>query len=699
MPDRPAPSVNSWLEDELYQQYLHDRRTVDPGWENVFEPNGHPATPPESNGAAHTTAIVETKPAAVPIQPGDQLIPLRGPALRIAENMTASLAIPVATSQRVMPVKVIEENRRIVNQQRASAGLSKLSYTHLIAWAIVKAIEDVPAINQAYSESGEESFRIARDHVNLGIAVDVAGKDGVRSLKVPSIKNTQAMDFAKFIAAYDDLVSRTRDNKLAVADFEGTTISLTNPGTVGTMGSNPRLMLGQGAIVATGAIDYPPEYRGVPEDIRASMGLSKVMTVTCTYDHRVIQGAESGRFLGRLQALLEGDDGFYERIFSDLRIALQPVRWEADQSAAPIVNADPAKQAAVARFIQAWRERGHLLADLDPLGSPRAPRADLDPSSHGLTLWDLDRTFHAGSFGVLTLRALAEKLRATYAGKLGVQYMHIETPEERSWLEARMEPSANLWPLEPSTRRRILKDLIEAEGFELFLDHRFKGHKRFSLEGAESMLAMFNELLERAAASGVEECVVGMSHRGRLNVLANIVGKSLAQLFSEFDGGEEDPESFEGMGDVKYHLGATGVRHTANGKDITVSIAPNPSHLEAVNPVAEGLTRPKQDRIGDTHRARVIPLLIHGDAAMSGQGIVAETMNLSRLAGYSTGGTIHIVVNNQIGFTTNPEGGRSSTYCTDIALTFGAPVFHVNGDDPEACIRSIELSYDYRQRF
>ncbi len=684
MSQNPAPSVNSWLEDELYQQYLHDRKTLDSGWTQVFEGNGHSPAP-------HAAAIETRKPEPPPaMAPGDQLVPLRGPALKIAENMTASLAIPVATSQRVMPVKVLEENRRAINQHR------KISYTHLIAWAIVKTLKKIPAINQAYSENGAESFRITREHVNLGVAVDVAGKDGARSLKVPNIKAAETMNFAQFIAAYDDLIARTRENKLQVSDFEGTTISLTNPGTVGTMGSNPRLMPGQGAIIATGAIDYPPEYRGVPEDTRFSLGISKVMTVTCTYDHRVIQGAESGAFLGRLQALLEGEDGFYEEVFRDLGIVQRPVRWEPDQAAAPLINADPVKQAAVARFIQAWRERGHLESDLDPLGSKRPAHPDLDPSAHGLTIWDLDRTFHAGSFGVMTLRSLADRLRSIYAGKFGVQYMHIENPEERRWLESRVEGS---WNIDDAARRRILKDIVEAEGFELFLDHRFKGHKRFSLEGGESMAAMVDELLERAAGGGVAEVVIGMSHRGRLSTLVNIVGKSMLQLFSEFDGDAIDPESFEGQGDVKYHLGATGVRKTSTGKEITVTVAFNPSHLEAVNPVAEGLARPKQDRLNDTKREKVIPLLIHGDAAMAGQGIVAETMNLSQVPGYNTGGTVHIVVNNQIGFTTNPEEARSMTYCTDVALAFGAPVFHVNADDPEACVRLTQIAYDYRQRF
>jgi 2-oxoglutarate dehydrogenase E1 component len=706
--------VNSWLEDELYQQYLYDRQTVDPTWKQVFESDGHTA---EGNGSAVATAeppavatpqgtpvpqALGTHAPLVPVSPGDQLVPLRGPALRIAENMTASLTMPVATSQRVMPVKVIDENRRLINQHlsqhRSAAGPSKLSYTHFVAWAIVKALEKMPSLNQAYSENGQESYRITRDHVNLGLAVDVAGKDGSRSLKVPSIKNAQAMRFPEFAAAYDDLVTRARENKLTVADFEGTTISLTNPGTVGTAGSIPRLMPGQGAIIATGAIDFPPEYRGVPEDTRASLGLSKVMTVTCTYDHRVIQGAESGMFLGRLQALLEGEDGFYDEIFSQLGAPVRPFRWEPDQAAAPLINADPVKQGAVARLIQAWRERGHLVADLDPLGDMRTPHPDLDPSSHGLTIWDLDRTFHAGGFGVTTLRALLDRLRQTYAGTMGVQYMHIDAPEERHWFEQRMEPSANQWSLDSVTRRRILKTIVEAEGFELFLDVRFKGHKRFSLEGGEAAIGMIDELLEHAAEGGVHECVIGMAHRGRLNLLINVIGKSMVQLFSEFDG-EIDPESTEGSGDVKYHLGASGVRHTSTGKEITVSVAFNPSHLEAVNPVVEGLVRPKQDRLGDEKRERVIPVVIHGDAAMIGQGIVAETINLSRIPGYDTGGTIHLVINNQIGFTTNPEAGRSSTYCSDIALMVQAPVFHVNGDDPEACVRATHLAYEYRQRF
>lgn len=696
MPEPPKPSVNSWLEDELYHQYLRDRQTVDADWKQVFETNGH-TLPGNGNTAAAPLPAVKTA-VAPPAVPGDELVPLRGSALRIAENMTASLAMPVATSQRAMPVKVIDENRRLINERREMAGKSKISYTHIVAWAIVKAVEKVPALNQAYSEAGGESFRITHKNLNLGIAVDVAGKDGARSLKVPSIKAAQAMDFAQFLAAFDDLVARARTNKLVVADFEGTTISLTNPGTVGTMGSTPRLMPGQGAIIATGAIDYPPEYRGVPEETRTSIGISKVMTVTCTYDHRVIQGAESGLFLGRLQALLEGEDGFYDSIFASLGIPMRALRWEPDQSAAPVINADPMKQAAVARLIQAWRERGHLVADLDPLGVPRASHPDLEPSTQGLTIWDLDRSFHAGSFGVMTLRALIDRLRVTYAGKIGVQWMHIDNIEERNWLEQRMEPTLNRWPLEPALRRRVLQDVIGAESFENFLDVRFKGHKRFGLEGGESAIAAMEEVLDRAANAGAGEVIIGMAHRGRLVVLCNVAGKSMVQLFAEFEG-DDDPDSIEGSGDVKYHLGGTEERQLASGKKIKVTVAFNPSHLEAVNPVLEGMVRAEQDELKDSQRDKVIPLVIHGDAAMAGQGIVAEVFNFSQLPGYETGGTIHLVINNQIGFTTTSSEGRSSTYCSDVALSVQAPVFHVNGDDPEACVRATQIACDYRRRF
>ena len=715
----PEFGINSWLEDELYQQYLHDRKTVDDSWKKVFESNGGVAVstvngesqrPPHvSNGSPKAAA-----PAPPPPVPGDQLVPLRGASARIAENMNASLSIPIATSQRAIPVKVIDENRRIVNEHRILTGKSKISYTHIIGWAIVQAVQSNPSLNHAYAESNGEPYRVLHSQINIGIAVDVAGKDGVRSLKVPNIKNAAALDFARYVEAFDDVVARARTNKLTVQDFEGTTISLTNPGTVGTLGSVPRLMPGQGAIIATGTIDYPAEYHGASEQLRALLGLSKVMMVTCTYDHRVIQGAESGIFLGRLQKLLEGQEGFYEEVFDHLKIPHKPVHWEKDR---PISlpggrgteRDEVAQEAAVLQLINAYRVRGHLIADFDPLGSEPTYHPELDPATYGLTIWDLDREFLTGTLmsgkgsgeaetqKIATLREILETLRNTYCGKIGCEYMNIQIPEQKRWLQLRMEPTGNRWPLDPDTRMRALRDVVEAEEFEHFLHARFVGHKRFSLEGAESAMVILDEVLERAANTNVHEAVIGMAHRGRLNMLANIVDKSLVEILSEFEG--IDPYSTQGSGDVKYHLGASGVRKSSTGREIVVSVACNPSHLEAVDPVAEGIVRPKQDRLGDVKRERVIPILIHGDAAFAGQGVVAETLNLSQLEGYKTGGTIHLVVNNQIGFTTNPDEARSTPYSTDVARMVQAPIFHVNGDDPEACLRVAQMAYDYRQEF
>lgn len=757
----PALGINSWLEDELYQQYQFDRKSVDEGWSDLFvhaeTSNGVAAAVNGDAAAAVALAEAPPAPAPTPVKPptpapeppaappppsarpaesntevaktappppakveqkavgaNDQLIPLRGAAARIAENMTASLAIPVATSQRQIAVRVIEENRNIINKHRSQLGRGKLSFTHLIAWAIVKAIKSNPSLNHAYAENGGEPFRVVRSQVSIGLAVDIAAKDGSRSLKVPNIKNADGMTFAQFIAAYDDVVARARTNKLQVADFTGTSISLTNPGTVGTLGSVPRLMPGQGAIIATGVIDYPAEFAAVSEENRALLGLSKTLMITCTYDHRIIQGAESGSFLAKLQQLLQGEDGFYEGIFRDLRIPFMPIRWQADKQITPTrfgsVNTDVAKEAAVIQLINAYRIQGHMMANTNPLGNDPIYQSELDPASYGLSIWDLDRPFLAGAVkapsGAIasymqpyeTLREILDRLRSTYCGSMGVEYMHIQDPEQKQWLQERMESTLNLWKLDDVVKHRILSRLLQSEEFEHFLQTRFVGQKRFGLEGLESTMVALDEILERAANENVHEAVIGMAHRGRLNVLANVVGKSMAQVFSEFDG-EPDPESVQGAGDVKYHLGASGVHTSTRGKEILVSVAFNPSHLEAVDPVVEGLVRPKQDRLGDTERARVLPILIHGDAAFIGQGVVAEVLQFSQLDGYKTGGTIHVVTNNQIGFTTNPLEGRSSRYCTDIALSVQAPIFHVNGDDPEACFRAAQLAYDYRQHF
>ena len=702
----PDLGINSWLEDELYQQYLHDRSTVDESWKHVFDTNGNGA-----NGARPTTsATALPMPAAPALEPaaGEQLQPLRGAAGRIAENMGASVFIPLATSQRTIAVKVMEENRRIVNQHRSIAGKSKVSFTHIVGWAVVKALAEIPALNHAYSERDGQPFRLIRPQVNLGIAVDVAGRDGARSLMVPNIKNAGALSFSQYLAAFDDLVARARSAKLTPADFQGTTISLTNPGTVGTMSSNPRLMAGQGCIVATGAIDFPAEYRGAAEETRSVLGISKVMNITSTYDHRIIQGAESGAFLGKLQSLLDGENGFYEAIFTDLHMPHLPVRWEIDRTALlPGRGAaqleEIAKEAGVIQMINAYRVRGHLIADLDPLGAEPSHHAELDPESYGLTIWDLDREFFAGSLGEATgkgqatLREILETLRQTYCGKIGAEYMHIQLPERKKWLQQRMEPQANNWPLSKEVRLRVLRDLIASEEFEHFLHSRFIGQKRFALEGGEAAIAILEAVLRRAANNNVQEAVIGMSHRGRLNLLANALGIDVKWIFSEFEG--VDPASVQGSGDVKYHLGGLGVRKFENGRELKISVAPNPSHLEAVDPVVEGITRPKQDYAGDTNRERIIPLLLHGDAAFAGQGVVAETLNLSQLDGYSTGGTIHLIINNQIGFTTLPDESRSTQYCTDISRGLQAPIFHINADDPEAGVRVAQIAYDYRQQF
>jgi 2-oxoglutarate dehydrogenase E1 component len=751
-PSEQRPGLNSWLEDELYQEYVHDHRIVDKSWRQVFDSappqeNGQPAmaglssetaaseAPVAATAAPETAvavrsaaasapvstpapivptptvlpqAVAPAKAPAIPLSPTDQLVPLRGAPLRVAENMTVSLGVPTATSQRTIAVKVIDENRRLLNQMRELHGKSKVSYTHLTAWAMVRALKTQPGINDAYAELDGAPHRVVRREINLGIAVDVAGKDGHRGLMVPNIKNAGALGFGQFLATFDDLVARARTGKLGPDDFQGTTISLTNPGTVGTGASMPRLLPGQGAIIATGSIDYPPEFQGASDNLRAQLGIAKIMTLTCTYDHRIIQGAESGAFLGKLQALLEGQDGFYEEVFLELGMPYQPVKWQGDRGG--IVSAfrddkrldEIAKQAAVLQLINAYRVRGHLIADLNPLGTSPQYHPELDPGTYGLTIWDLDREFITGSLagrpGVATLRVILDTLRQTYCGRLGCEYMHIQHPEEKRWLQERMEPQANLWPLGAELKRRVLMRLLQAESFESFLQTRFVGQKRFSLEGGESAMVILDELMERAADKGVREMVMGMAHRGRLTVLSSLVGKSTAQIFGEFEG-NVDPETTQGSGDVKYHLGASGTQRTVGGNEIKVSLSPNPSHLEAVDPVVEGIVRAKQTRMGDAAHDKVLPVLVHGDAAFSGQGVVAETLNLSLLKGFATGGTVHLVINNQLGFTATPEESRSSTYCTDVARMVQAPILHANGDDPEACVRAIQIAFDYRQQF
>ncbi len=624
---------------------------------------------------------------------------LRGAPARTVQNMDASLTVPTATSVRSVPVKLLWDNRIVINNHLSRARGGKVSFTHLIGYALIKALKTMPEMNVGFDVVDGKPNLITPAHINLGLAIDVQKADGTRQLLVPSIKAAERMDFATFWTAYEDVVRRTRDGKLTVEDFQGTTISLTNPGTIGTNHSVPRLMKGQGAIVGVGAMEYPPEYQGASEETIARNAISKVMTLTSTYDHRVIQGAQSGDFLRRIHALLLGEEEFYDEIFAALRIPYEPIRWAQDIATSH--DDQIGKQARILELIHAYRVRGHLMADTDPLEYRQRSHPDLEVTSHGLTLWDLDREFPTGSFGgegrrFMKLRTILGILRDSYCRTTGIEYMHIMDPEQRRWIQERVEQPHTKPPREEQLR--ILLKLNQAEAFETFLQTKFVGQKRFSLEGGETTIPLLDEICEAAAEADLDEVCIGMAHRGRLNVLANIVGKKYSQIFREFEG-NIDPRTVQGSGDVKYHLGAEGEFLAGSGDRIKVSVAANPSHLEAVDPVLEGIARAKQDMLDRGAEYPVLPLLVHGDAAFAGQGVVAETLNLSQLRGYRTGGTIHVVVNNQVGFTTSPGSSRSSLYCTDVARMVQAPIFHVNGDDPEACIRVARLAFEYRQAF
>ena len=623
---------------------------------------------------------------------------LRGAPARTVSNMDASLTVPTATSVRSVPVKLLWDNRIVINNHLARARGGKVSFTHIIGYALAKAAAAMPAMNVGFDTVDGKPNLITPAHVNLGLAIDLPKEDGTRQLLVPCIKRAETMDFAHFWTAYEDLVRKARNGKLQVTDFQGTSISLTNPGTIGTNHSVPRLMKGQGAIIGVGSMEFPPEFQGASEETITRNAISKIMTLTSTYDHRVIQGALSGEFLRRLHQLLLGEDGFYDEIFRSLRIPYEPIRWSADIS----TNHDDeiSKQARILELIHAYRVRGHMMADTDPLEYKQRSHPDLEVESHGLTLWDLDREFATGSFGgerrFMKMRSILGILRDSYCRTVGIEYMHIQDPEQRRWIQERVEQPHQKPPREEQLR--ILLKLNQAEAFETFLQTKFVGQKRFSLEGGETTVPLIDEICEAAAESGLDEVTIGMAHRGRLNVLANIVGKSYSQIFREFEG-NIDPRTVQGSGDVKYHLGAEGEFLSDSGDKIKVSVAANPSHLEAVDPVLEGIARAKQDMLNQGEKFPVMPLLLHGDAAFAGQGVVAETLNLSQLRGYRTGGTIHVVVNNQVGFTTSPAASRSSLYCTDVARMVQAPIFHVNGDDPEACIRVARLAFEYRQAF
>jgi 2-oxoglutarate dehydrogenase E1 component len=696
---------NVWLIDEMYKQFLESPGSVADSWRDFFEDYKPSPLQTEATTPEETKTKVKDDDDGKKADLEIDMEPLRGFAARIVENMESSLTVPTATSTRVIPVRALEENRIIINNHLANTVGGKVSYTHIIAWAILKATMRMPAMTTSFMDIDGVPHRVSTKHINFGLAIDVTRKDGSRSLLVPNLKNSETYDFNGFFSAYNDMIRKVKSNKIEPDDFMGTNVSLTNPGMIGTVHSVPRLMAGQSCILATGAIDYPPEYMSADPHMIAKLGIGKIMTMTCTYDHRVIQGAESGEFLKMVHQLLAGEENFYEDIYASLKIPYKTIRLKQDVN--PLFDGAPGgemlfeKQARVLQLINLYRVRGHLLSDINPLSSDVRSHPELDPEPYGLTLWDYDREFSTlGLAGHprLKLREIIDILREAYCQTIGIEYMHIQDPEQKAWIQNRVEGIDRSRWLSNDDKRYVLFMLNRAEAFETFLHTKYVGHKRFSLEGSESLIPLLNHLFNKAIESNIQETVIGMSHRGRLNVLANILHKSYKKIFREFEG-DLDPESQHGSGDVKYHLGAEGVHEHPTGRKMKILLASNPSHLEAVDPVVEGMVRARQDKIEDNASNRIMALLIHGDAAFAGQGVVAETFNLSALKGFRTGGTIHVVVNNGIGFTTAPVDARSSVYATDVAKMVQAPIFHVNGEDPEACVHVAELALDFRKKF
>ncbi|MBN9212035.1 MAG: multifunctional oxoglutarate decarboxylase/oxoglutarate dehydrogenase thiamine pyrophosphate-binding subunit/dihydrolipoyllysine-residue succinyltransferase subunit [Microbacterium sp.] len=728
--------ANEWLVDELYEQFKVDKHSVDKAWWPILEAY-HPvvdgsaaAAPPPSPSAqaaptepkpvtapipvvgqapvARTTAkpakpqpIPAQAPNAVPSSGAesteeDRVTVLKGMPKALASNMDDSLTVPTATSVRTIPAKLMIDNRIVINNHMSRTRGGKVSFTHLIGWALIQALKEFPSQNVYYAEIDGKPSVVAPAHINLGIAIDMPKPDGSRALLVPSIKRADTLSFGEFLASYEDLVRRARSNKLTPGDFQGTTISLTNPGGIGTVHSVPRLMRGQGAIIGAGALEYPAEFQGASEKTLNELAIGKTITLTSTYDHRVIQGAGSGEFLKKVHELLIGQRGFYDDIFAALRIPYAPIHWAADISVDLSERID--KSARVQELINSYRVRGHLMADIDPLEYVQRTHPDLEIESHGLTFWDLDREFVTGGLGakrVAKLRDILGVLRDSYCRTLGVEYMHIQDPTQRQWFQRNVEVKYT----KPGhdEQLRILSKLNQAEAFETFLQTKYVGQKRFSLEGGESLIPLLDQILQGAASAGMDGAAIGMAHRGRLNVLTNIAGKTYGQVFREFEGAVA-VGSKRGSGDVKYHLGTEGTFIGDSGDELPVYLAANPSHLETVDGVLEGIVRAKQDRkpIGTFSW---LPILVHGDAAFAGQGVVVETLQMSQLRGYRTGGTIHVVVNNQVGFTTTPTDARTSVYATDVAKTIQAPILHVNGDDPEAVVRAADLAFLYREEF
>jgi 2-oxoglutarate dehydrogenase E1 component len=651
---------------------------------------------------------------------------LRGPAAMLAQAMGESREVPTATSFRTVAVDTLDAKRKALNGELKERGL-KVSFTHLIAWAIVQAAKEWPVMVRSFEERDGKPFAIEKGPVNLGIAVDVERKDGSRSLMVPAIKGADGLDFAAFHSYYEDLINKTRESKLTADDFQGTNISLTNPGGIGTAASVPRLMKGQSAIIAAGAIAYPPEWaHASPERLR-QLGVSKTMTLTSTYDHRVIQGAESGAFLRRIEELLEGEDGFYETVAADLGISAAPLAAAHPASAsAPPLGAAPAQATpgapdeellgavqAATSLLKGYRTHGHLAARLDPLG--KEPKGDpaIQPENLNLTPELMARVpasiLRIGVPGE-TLLDVLPRMREAYCGTIAYQFEHLSSHQQRTWLREMVETGAHRQPLDDEEKRRLLGRLIDVFEFERFVEKAYLGQKIFSIEGLDTIVPMLDELVTLASRAGAEEVVFGMAHRGRLSVLAHNLGRSVESILAEFEGAKQIEMvkavaaiPHGGTGDVKYHYGHQGTYETHAGEKVAVRLYPNPSHLEFVDPVVEGATRFLQAEIDgpklEHEPKRAVPVLLHGDAAFPGQGVVAETLNLQALRGYATGGTIHVIQDNQVGFTTDPEDARSTPYAADMAKGFNVPIVHVNADDVEACSAAIRLAMAYRERW
>ena len=658
--------------------------------------------------------------AAVPVPANANVVPLKGPAAALAGYMEQSLTIPTATSFRTLQVETLDAQRKAINGGLAAAGRSeKLSFTHIIAYALVRAANDLPFITAHFNRENGKPVRV-EPGVHLGLAVDSQRKDGSRFLVVPVIKNAGGMNFAQFRGAYEALVAKARDSQLGADDLQGASFTLTNPGGIGTSASVPRLMAGQGAIIATGSIGYPPGFAGASEPALRQLGVSKVMQMTSTYDHRVIQGAQSGEYLRRVDELLQGKDGFYESILRDLGVSASAAPKVAHAAAAPSAPQTPREPvtqisddmmravAAGMAVVAAYRTHGHLAANLDPLGTPPIGDPSLEPANWGLTP-ALQSAIPASVLRVKvpgdTLADVLPRLRETYSSTIAYEVEHIANTEQREWLRDVIESGKIRVELSQERKVDLLRRLTQAEAFERYLRKTFLGQKTFSGEGLDVIVPMLQEMLDLLAAGGTHSAVLGMAHRGRLATIAHVVNMPYEEILAEFEAANQRSEVGQDdvTGDVKYHHGAIGTYRTNSGASVRVTLANNPSHLEAVDPVVEGTTRAMQtDHTQPAPQHDVMkaaPILIHGDAAFSGQGIVSEVFNLQSLPGYETGGTIHIIANNQVGFTTDPKDSRSTRYASDLAKGFDVPIVHVNADDIEACIWAVHLAIEFRKQF